>query len=206
MAWYWTRSMKGSSLGSLSSTPPPETMPSFMSGAKLCSSERGGQRRRRRSLPWKKAGLLEVVERGEEFALGEIAGSAEDDHDAGIGGALVLAVFDFGSGSDADLVRSPCRFPLAGELCCSLCARYLHGSCSQAFDAIFRSGQIPRVSLCEMLDAETLIRSSLRSSWGDAQDGCLHAEGTGGGAVFGLVVDEREPKRGGGRRSRSAYR
>ena len=36
------------------------------------------------------AGLVEVIERGQELALGEVAGGAEDDHDAGVGGALGL--------------------------------------------------------------------------------------------------------------------
>src|SRR3954471_23342911 len=36
------------------------------------------------------AGLVEVIERGQELALGEIAGSSEDDDDAGIGRALGL--------------------------------------------------------------------------------------------------------------------
>ena len=35
-------------------------------------------------------GLLQVIERGQELALGEVAGRAEDDDDAGIGGALRL--------------------------------------------------------------------------------------------------------------------
>ena len=38
----------------------------------------------------KKAGLVEVIERGQELALGEVAGGAEDDDDAGVGDALAL--------------------------------------------------------------------------------------------------------------------
>ncbi len=74
-------------MGSDSSTPPPLMMPSFMSAAKLSSSGR-------RATPTtakffgQQAGLLEVIERGQELALGEVAGGAEDDDDAGVGSAL----------------------------------------------------------------------------------------------------------------------
>ena len=37
-----------------------------------------------------KIGLLQVIERGQEFALGQVAGGAEDDDDAGLGLTLGL--------------------------------------------------------------------------------------------------------------------
>ena len=80
---------KGASLGSDSSTPPPLMMPSFMSAAKVCSSGRRATPTTAKSFG-QKPGLLQVIERGQQLALGEIAGGAEDDDDARVRRALGL--------------------------------------------------------------------------------------------------------------------
>ncbi len=46
--------------------------------------------------------LLKVIERGQELALGEVAGCAEDDHDAGVRGALCLRGRGWNGGFDCD--------------------------------------------------------------------------------------------------------
>ena len=55
------------------------------------------------------ADLLEVEERGEELALGEIAGSAKDDHDARVGDSLGT-VGDLGKVFGADTHFYGCHF------------------------------------------------------------------------------------------------
>ena len=62
----------------------PISLPIMSRNCSVISSLRAKPTRR---IPWRAVVLGEVVKRRDQLALGEIAGSAEDHHDAGIAGA-----------------------------------------------------------------------------------------------------------------------
>ncbi len=89
MAWYWILVDEGIELGiGLFDAAAGDDAVLHVGGEGLFERTAGdaddGE------LLGKKAGLLEVIERGQELALGEVAGGAEDDDDAGVGHALGL--------------------------------------------------------------------------------------------------------------------